>query len=157
MRLEIIALIISSFSLGWNIYRDVIIKPRLKVQFSVSTLFHPTFVKPLTKLPLKATNFGPGKIKLQSIYTKETSLLKWMLRREEYAYVVHDFEDPISSTLPTVLDVGDTIDLFLPYTRDSFLAGSYTHIGILDSFGRTHWATSKQVMEARRAYMKDFG
>lgn len=157
MSLEIIALVVSDFSLGWNIYRDVIIKPRLRVWFSVSTLFHPTFAKPRTKLSLKAANFGPGKIKLQSIHAKRTSFLSWMLRQEEFAYIVHDFEDPLSSKLPIVLDVGDTVDLFLPYTQEGFLGSSYTHIGILDSFGRTHWSTAMQVAEAKRTYKKDSG
>lgn len=163
MELEVIALafsalsvFVAALSLGWNIYRDIIVKPRMKVRFSVSALYHPTFIES-TKLSIEATNLGPGKIKVKSIQTKRTSLLEWMLRKEKFAFVMHDFEDPMSSKLPADLDVGDTIKLFLPYTRESLLSSPYTRVGLLDSFGRIHWAPPKQVTEAKRTYMKDFG
>ena len=39
--ISLAALLVSMFSLGWNFYRDVILKPRLKVTIKISKIFEP--------------------------------------------------------------------------------------------------------------------
>jgi len=66
--IEIIALVsglsflMAGLSLGWNIYRDVILKPRLKIVFGVFSLVG-RGVQKQTYLMVKATNHGPGAIR----------------------------------------------------------------------------------------------
>ena len=55
------------------------------------------------------------------------------------------------------LEVGDKIDLLFHYNADCMLKNGWSHIGISDYFGRTHWANSKQVKEAIDRWKKDFG
>lgn len=164
METEVIALLLSVFSisvaalaLGWNIYRDVILKPKLKVDFGIKKIVHQTFTEPLTKLIITATNFGPGRIKCSMIQFMNAPLWRRLLRKTEYAVILSDSENPMSRKLPATLEVGDQIDLILPYDKDCFLSSPCTHIGVSDFFRRVHWAPTKQVKKAREQYLKEFG
>jgi hypothetical protein len=70
--------------------------------------------------------------------------------------MIHDYQNPLSGQLPAYLDVGERIDLLIRYERDCFLSEDFTHIGLSDSFGRIHWASAKDVKQARKAYQKKF-
>jgi hypothetical protein len=63
---------------------------------------------------------------------------------------MHDYEHPMGGRLPHVLDVGEGADFTFP-TEVSFVEKRYTHIGIVDSFGRMHWCKAHEVKEARKA------
>ena len=152
-----LSLLISVFSLGWNVYRDVVLKARVKMQFSLSKLHHPTFPKPIDSLILTATNMGPGKITFNMIQLRVVA--PWWKRlfcRAKNAVMIPDYENPLSGMLPVKLDVGEKIDLLLKYKKDCFLDKDYTHIGLLDSFGRVHWASASEVKEAREKFRKFF-
>ena len=155
--ISILALCVSAFSIGWNIYRDVVLKARLKVKFSLCEIHHPTFAKPITTLSLAATNFGPGQIRCAMIQLLTAPLWRRIIRRPKRAVMLHDYSNPLSGKLPARLEVGETIDLLIPYDKDCFLREKHTHIGLSDSFGRVHWAPTKDVIKARREFRKDFG
>jgi len=154
--ISILALFVSAFSIGWNIYRDVVLKAHLKVRFSLSELHHPTFKNPITTLILAATNFGPGQIRCCMIQLLTAPLWRRILRCPKHAVMFHDHSNPLSGKLPVSLEVGETIDLLIPYTKDCFLSRKHTHIGISDSFGRTHWVPREDVSKAKREFKKDF-
>ena len=64
---SIFALITGSLSLGWNIYRDVVLKPRLKVSFGIKSILVEGEQYRLSEagppfLALQATNHGPGEV-----------------------------------------------------------------------------------------------
>lgn len=80
-----------------------------------------------------------------------------MLRREQHAFLIHDYTNPLSGQLPKKLEVGEGLDLLFPYDVDCMLKEGYSHIGINDSFGRVHWAPKKQVKETIEKWRSDYG
>jgi len=155
--IAVVAIVISAFSLGWNVYRDVVLKARIKIKFSLSDLLHPTFHKPIIYLVLSAINIGPGKVKVCIIQIRKAQFWRRLLRKTEHAILIHDYENPISSKIPADLDVGESVDLLIRYEQDCFLEKDFTHIGISDSFGRVHWASHSDVKKAKKQYLERFG
>jgi hypothetical protein len=150
-----LALVLSGISLGWNIFRDVVLKPRVKVSVDKAQI-HPGMGKGQTKLTIEAVNFGPGIVNLQMIRLKKHSIVDKLLRRSKFAAVIHDYMNPLSGQLPKALNVGEKIILILPWEKDSLLSDNPTHVGVSDTFGRMNWATRKNVKQARRKWEQDF-
>ena len=59
--ISIIAAIIAAIALGWNIYRDVILKAKVKVSLHVVTLYHEELPEKPEFIRISVTNFGPGR------------------------------------------------------------------------------------------------
>lgn len=152
-----LSFILSIFTLGWNVYRDIVLKARVRVSFGLSELHHPTFPKPIETLILSATNMGPGQIRASMIQLRIAPLWRRILRKTKHAVMLHDYENPLSGKLPARLDVGEGVDLLIRYETDCFLGKDWTHIGLSDSFGRVHWAKPSEIKKAREAYQKKFG
>jgi hypothetical protein len=155
--ISIFSAILAATSLGWNIYRDIILKPKLKISFSVRVLVGEG-VKNKSYVFLEGTNFGPGKINCQMITGMNACVWKRKFWAKEHFIVFHDYKNLLSGQLPKTLEVGERISLLLPYstTKDCILTTSFTHIGISDSFGRTHYANSKDIRGAKNQFIKDF-
>ena len=62
----------------------------------------------------------------------------------------------MSSKLPAKIEVGDKIELFLPYVKDCFLKEHFTHVGVADYYGRMHWAPESELKMAYAEWKKDF-
>ncbi len=73
--ISIFSLMLAMLSLGWNIYRDVILKPRLKIRYELKTLVRPGSSSRENYIVLSATNYGPGKIRCDMIHFKNQTLL----------------------------------------------------------------------------------
>jgi hypothetical protein len=154
--ISLISASIAGLSLGWNIYRDVILKPKLEIFFGIRSLVGPGIGGTPEYLVLTATNFGPGTTTATMIYTEETSLWKKLLRKTKHAVVIHDYKNPLSGTLPKKLEVGDKLDLLLPYNEECFLRKNWNRVGLYDIFGRFHSAKWNQIREARKRWINDF-
>jgi len=154
--ISVFSVLVAAFSLGWNIYRDVILKPRVRVDFGVRTIVqHGNPHKPEYVI-LTATNHGPGVVILSMVQMKDSSIIKRIFRNVKYAVVMDGYTDPLSAQLPCKLEVGEKIDLLFTYDKECMLKKGWSHIGISDSFGRVHWAKSKQIKEAIDKWRKDF-
>ncbi len=158
------ALMISMFSavvagcaLGWNIYRDVVLKARLKVTVGIGNILAEGREPSRDYIMLEATNHGPGTVKLETIRLQKNA--KWLkfLRRTQHAVIVHDYMNPLSGKLPLTLDVGERSTYLFPFEKDCFLSGEFTHVGLRDSFGRTHWASRSAYSNARQRWVNAFG
>jgi len=151
------ALLLSALALGWNIYRDVILKPRLKVHIQISDIYHGG-KQHGPYINISATNFGPGPIVCSSINVARKSILRFLgiRRRNKYAFVVSPYDNPYSTPIPQKLEVGENITLFLLMVEDALLSVDPTHVGIFDSFGREHWASRKSLKRAKKAYFEKF-
>jgi hypothetical protein len=154
--ISVFSLAVSALSLGWNIYRDAVQKPRLRLSFGVKSIHHSTLEKPLQKIVLSAVNFGPRPVYCQMIHARTSSWWRRLFRKTKHAVVMADSKETLSGRLPSKLEVGEGIDLLLPYTNDCLLGEDFTHIGLMDSFGRFHWAPCKDVKAARKEYRRDF-
>jgi len=154
--ISILSLFVAALALGWNIYRDLVLKPRLRVRFSVSKVAmqgvdeHPTFLR------LSATNWGPGATVCNMIvykYRPWFGFLKW---NKEQGVILYDYSNRLNEKLPKKMEVGDVMDQLLKYEADSILSQKVTHIGFVDSFGNEHYAPLKDIKEAKIQFKKDF-
>ena len=148
------SLLIAATSLGWNIYRDVVRKPALRISLMVGLIMHSTFKENLGRVVVTITNFGPGKTKAQMLQLRKTSWWRRLLRKQTLAALMPS-DDPLSSRLPAPLEVGDKVDLIFPFSPDVFLLQDFTQIGISDPFGRVYWCKRRDYREARRRYKKE--
>jgi len=161
---SILALCASFFSLGWNIYRDVILKPRLKVAFGIKSLLRENEERRLSEMGppmlfLEIVNHGPGEVVCSGAVAKTESFafLNSLFGKLPYRFIVPDHEHPLNFRLPRRIAVGDKIQIIFPYNQECFLAERPKRIGINDSFDRTHWASRQELKRALRQYRKDFG
>lgn len=155
--ISIISVTIAGLSLGWNIYRDVVLKAKIKINVGVRTIIqHGNPARP-KYVNITATNHGPGSVTLSMVQMKDSSWWRWLLRKQKYAVIIHDYKNPLSGQLPHRLEVGEKLELLFHYNADCMLKEGWSHIGISDYFGRTHWAESKQVKEASGIWNKEFG
>ena len=154
--ISLISVLIASTSLGWNIYRDVVLKAKVDVFFAIVTIFHESLPHRPQYLNLKVTNFGPGVVNISMICAKESEWWRRLLRKTRHAVINADYINPMSSKLPAKIDMGDKIELLLPYDGDCFLQSHFTHIGVSDYYGRVHWAPKQQLKKAYKSWQKDF-
>ena len=161
--ISVAALLISAFALGWNVYRDVILKPRLKVTMQISNILHGD-KKLGPYIDIAATNLGPGFITCDSVLIARKSKLiflgRWILKllkkNSKYGFVMHDYNNLYSAHLPKKLEVGERMTLLFPEEKNAFLAVDPTHVGIRDSFGRLHWSTRGSLKITKNDFFKDF-
>jgi hypothetical protein len=154
--ISVISITIAVFALGWNVYRDIILKPRLRVRLSIGRFMGPMHKSP-DKIVIEATNFGPNKVKCVGIPIRNATLLGKLFRTNQYGFLVSDYTDACNTKMPCQLDVGDSCNLVFPFERNCFLAEPCTHVGISDGFGRKHWVPKKDILEAQKEYKKRFG
>jgi len=96
-----LALIASFVSLGWNIYRDVLLKPRVKVTFGLNTILAERENHRLVQvgepiLRLQATNHGPGEVVCNAAVCKLKSFafLRRLFGQDAYGFINPDFNHP---------------------------------------------------------------
>lgn len=155
---SIIALVLSGLSLGWNIYRDVVLRARVRVRVAVVSLVTPGggSSPPERFIRLTVTNHGPGPVEITGIGGKAAPLWKRILRRSDHFVVLPDHSNPLTTRLPARLDVGETANFFFPYSDRAFLGTDATHIGVHDSFGRMHYSRGGELEQAKQAFRRDF-
>ena len=153
-----LSLVIASVALGWNVYRDVILKAKVRVYFGVfrALAAGQRLADGHRYLKISATNHGPGPVTIVMIAGHAAPLWRRLLRRPESFVILNDHTNPLNRRLPHKLEIGDTLDLFLPYNDRCVLAGTATRIGVTDSFGRVLLAPAKNLAEAREQFRKDF-
>jgi hypothetical protein len=147
--ISIIALLVSMASLGWNIYKELGLRARVKVSLNVVEQFIQGRGSE-KKILFQATNHGPGEIHLTSIPLKAP---RWSKKEGTYLW---GSVMPEPGTLPVSLAVGKQALLMLPYRDDCFLSVKHARVGLGDSFGRNHWVAKKDLRRAEAAYEKDF-
>lgn len=161
--ISITSLCVAIFALGWNFYRDVLLKPRIKGHIQISYIFH-VEEKLGPYISLSFVNHGPGQIILESIFIAQKSILRFLgptianllKKQTKWAHITHDYTNPYSGKLPKKLQVGEKLDLFLNCNQKAFLALNPTHVGIRDSFGRFHCVNQNQLAIAKKEFFQDF-
>ena len=153
--LSMLSLGVAALALGWNIYRDVVLKPRLRVTVQKS-LIAQEGRQNTTHFMISAVNFGPGVIRLNIIRFMHSSFFKKLFKKWRHGVLMHDYRNPLSGQLPTSLDVGEKIDLIFPWDEECLCRTKPSHIGLADSFGRTHWASKKDVKKVIKEWESEF-
>jgi hypothetical protein len=160
--LSLLALVVSAFSLGWNIYRDIILKPKMKVEFGIRTTFGTAHDGTLVQsgapfIMLSGTNHGPGDVVCIGAVVRRFSFLRSVFQEFPYGFLMVDHEHPYCSPPSQRLAVGEQVKMIFPHARHTFLGMSPNRVGIRDSFGRTHWARRNDLRIACRQHREDFG
>ena len=143
-----IAVLLASFSLGWNVYRDLLLKSRLRVSFLLVDIVGGDLPNPIPQISVSALNLGPSLIKLDMIHCQTSSLFRRLFRKVKHGIITYQQTD-MSWPLPCKLEVGETAT-FLFDNDAPFMKNDFTHIGVRDSFGRIHWAPKKYMRLARK-------
>ena len=143
-----ISILLAAFSLGWNVYRDLLLKSRLRVSFLFVDIVGGGLPNSIPKISISALNLGPSPIKLDMIHCQTSSLFRRLFRKVKHGIILNPDTD-MSSPLPCKLEVGETATFF--FDNDApFMKDDFTHIGVRDSFGRIHWAPKKYMRLARK-------
>ncbi len=156
--ISVLSLMLAAFAIGWNIYRDVILKARVKVSFAVVSLMT-AGQKPNIRnsyLRIRATNHGPGIVQIENIHGKNAPIWRRLLHQVIYFVVMEDNTNPLNVSLPHKLNVSETLTLLLPYNIDCLLGQSVSHIGLSDSYNRLLFAPKRDLRRAKQQYKKDF-
>lgn len=149
--LAITALVISAFTLGWTIYRDVVQKPRFRTSIAVKAIYPRGHPPDGPHIFVEAINLGPIPNYLRTVSASPN----WWARRIKRVPIVHIKDDLAhwATTAPNArLDVGDRGTIVLRFTPDCFLKDDFVKVGVLDGFGRTHWAPRSELKNAQKEY-----
>lgn len=152
------SLILACVALGWNIYRDVVLKARVRVSLAVVRMVSRGSSPQVGDryVRINATNYGPGPVKIDLIVAQGASFRQRLTRRPQHFVILTDAENVLSGTLPHRLQVGETLTLLLPYNRKSFLGSEATRVGVADSFGRSHFAPTRDWRTAKVQFLADY-
>jgi hypothetical protein len=156
--ISLLALFVASLNFGWSIYKEIVLKARVRVSIAVVSLVTPG-VRTTPKeqyVKLQLTNFGPGKVWIQMMGGKVSSPWRRMVRRVRHFVIMHDHGNAMNPRLPLTIEVGESKTLLMPYNERSVLNSNATHVGVYDSFGRHHFAPRKELELARATIRKDF-
>jgi hypothetical protein len=151
--ISVFSLLLAAFSLGWNIYRDVVMKAKLRLNIICGEVHHPTFKNPEERISVSVTNHGPGKSRACMLVLRKVSWWRKVFRKIKTAILLHDFEDPLSGNLPQDLEVGDKVDLTFRFLENLFIKEDWNQIGITDPFGSTHWCKKKDYLQAKKSFL----
>jgi hypothetical protein len=151
---SVISVGIAAAALGWNIYRDVLHKPRVRLSIGKRLLVGNG--EPLSVIGLSAVNHGPGPIQLRSAIIRRRYFLPWKRKHNMDGVVMHQPVVLGSEELPKILDVGDTLTLLWPWTSEGFIQAQPTGFALVDTFGRCHWVSGKNVQHMNANWVADF-
>jgi hypothetical protein len=148
------SLIVAGTSLGWNIYRDAIMKPKLRVAVHVGRVIQEPYMRNLDRLIVTATNMGPGKTRAEMICVRKSSWWRRLVRCCRRGIVIFDYQDRLSGRLPASLDAGEKVDLTFRFVPDLFITDDFNQVGISDPFGKVHWCRKSEYRRAQQDYAK---
>ena len=150
-----VSIILASASLFWNIYRDILLRPRTRVTSRISSIHHggKTY-GPYVDITL--VNKGPGKVVIDNIVMKEACIKNLLARQPRFAVIIYDYENMYNPKMPTEVPIYEKTTQFLPYDKDSFLKQNPSRYGFIDSLGRYHWVRRRDLREVVQKYNKEF-
>ena len=108
--LSILSLVIAAFALGWNVYRDVVLKARCKVSISLVDLIEPGIGDRGSFVDISGINFGPGPLQVEAIVAKQSCLWDRLLKKEKFFFIIPPYPNGINrETLPKKIAEGDML------------------------------------------------
>jgi hypothetical protein len=152
-----LAIMISSLTLGWTIYRDAIRKPKLRIDVAVKKIMQKDQPTEGPFLFVEALNMGPIPNRIGLTFVRKNWIRRRLIDRATgHAMIYPDFSHRAATRSSTRLEVGDQATFVFPYNKESFLRNSYIQIGVADGFGRIHWSSRRDFRKAQKRYRKDF-
>ncbi|QBF31970.1 hypothetical protein [Thalassococcus sp. S3] len=153
-----IALAVSIGNLIWNIRSKFLQpKPNIGIHFAVMTKAGcDDSFQAKRAIQLSATNLGPNDVVMSQVIGRSRRL-KWYGFHTHYMVVLVSSRWPIEGqkdpgdygNLPTRIAVGDQGSWYMPIDNTFFTEHDMTDFGLVDTFGRRHWAKQKHVKLVR--------
>lgn len=154
---SVLAIAISSLTLGWTIYRDAIRKPKFKVDVGIKKIAQAGRDPDGPFIIVEALNMGPIPNRVGLTFARKNWLRRRIFDRKNGSAMVYpDYHHRIATPASTRLEIGDQANFVFPYDRESFLKENFTQIGVADGFGRVHWTSKRDFRKTRQRYQKDF-
>jgi hypothetical protein len=154
---SLLAIAISSLTLGWTIYRDAIRKPKFQVEIAVKKIFQAGHPEDGPYVFVEALNMGPIPNRIGLTFLRKSWIKRRFLDRKHGSAMVYpDYHHWATTKASTRLEVGDQANFVFPFGRDSFLKEDYLKVGVADGFGRIHWSSKRDYRKAQEKYRKDF-
>jgi len=114
-----------------------------------------------TFISVRVVNFGPTANKVGLPQAKKSWFDRKVRRVEApFAVIIPDYAHSATTTAPKrngLIEPGDEVSFALPYTEGCFLADKdLVQVGVIDAFGRSHYAPRKQLAELQKRFADDF-
>jgi len=157
------SMLIAAAAFIWNVWAKFILpKPKLDVSFNaMKALGNVGFDGNI--FVLATTNVGPFSSTIKMAVVRMQPKRFWQRHRTGVLNPLHNFPlqtnftlGPFSGGLPKQLGIGEEFSLYFPYNAESELA-EVERVGVLDTFGRSHWCSTKQMRHVKERFGKDFG
>ena len=154
---SVLAIAISSLTLGWTIYRDVIRKPIFRVDIAVKKIVQAGHDHDGPYVFVEALNLGPIPNRIGLTFLRKNWIRRRVLDRKNGSAMLYpDYHHWATTKASTRLEIGDQANFVFPYNNESFLKDNFLQVGVADGFGRIHWAPRRDLRKARKKYRKDF-
>lgn len=154
--ISICSAIVSLAGFVWNVWSTFIYpKPKVRVSFAMVQ-----FVElysdepPPSVLRLSATNMGPGEVTLNNVLIRyrghfyESKGFAHPSTLDDYQRHQDTTRGHFGAGFPAKIAVGEQYSAYMIPDHEKLAKGDYQSIGFTDSFGRTHWASRRNIMEA---------
>jgi hypothetical protein len=155
--LSVLAIFISAFNLGWNVYKDAIRRPRFVVSVSIKKIIQRGMPDEGPYIIVEALNVGPIANRSLSVFVRKSWLSrKFRPGKHNNAFVYPDYSNRIATKAASKIEVGDQAIYVVPLDRDAFLKENFSQIGVSDGFGKIHWASKREMKQTRSQFEKMF-
>jgi hypothetical protein len=154
---SIVAILISGFNFGWNIYKDAIRTPKFKVSIAIKKIIQKGHPEEGPYVFLEALNMGPIPNRIGLPFARQGWLQRKVFDRKHGSAMIYpDFSHWASTKSSTRVEVGDIATFIFPYAAKSFLSETFSEIGVSDGFGRMHWASRQELRKAKTKHAAEF-
>jgi hypothetical protein len=154
---SVLAIAISSLTLGWTIYRDAIRKPKFKINIAVKTIVQAGHANEGPYVFVEALNMGPMPNRIGLTFLRKSWFRRRVTDRQRGSAMVYpDYAHWATTRASTRLEVGDQANFVFPYNEGSFLRENSSQVGVADGFGQVHWSSRREFRSARERYHRDF-
>ncbi len=154
---SVLAIAMSSLTLGWTIYRDAIRKPKMRVRVAVKTIIQKDRPNDGPHIFVEGLNMGPIPNRIGLVFVRGPWWYRFTKHADKRAaFIYPNFGHWATTKAGTKLEVGDEAQFIFPYDRECFLKEPFHWVGLTDGYGRMHWCKRKDVRVARKRYEKDF-
>jgi hypothetical protein len=146
---------VAFLALGWNVYRDVLLRARTKVTAYVSYVVSGEITTgPF--ITVRLTNLGPGRVVLTNLVVRRVGLWARLSKAQANATINYDHTNHFNVAFPLTVGEQDYTSQLLNFERECFLKFNWNRFGFMDSLNRYHYVRKKDLRELKRKYREDF-
>lgn len=146
---------VAFLALGWNIYRDVLLRARTGVVAYVSSVISGE-ESDGPFITIRLVNRGPGNVVLTNLIVRRIGLWARLRRRTANATIMSDYTNRYNPSLPITINQQEFTHQLLNYEEGCFLKDDWNRLGFIDSLNRYHYVRKKDLRELKRKYREDF-